>query len=94
MAKLKLTKKQFERIKQFSNHFETIRGDYVRGLYDRDVEIMKGVYSELGYRLESSTCSACVMAMVRLLAEQYYLYVNKYFNRTNEQHREKREEQS
>lgn len=93
MPKLKLKKDQFEKIKKYSNHFETAKGDYVRGLYARDVDVMKEVYNELGYRLENSSCSSCVMGMVKLLGEQYYLYVNKYFSRAKEQQRNDGEKQ-
>lgn len=79
MEKLKIKKEQFEILKPYEQHFETAKGDYVRGLYSRDVDVMRGVYAQLGYHLESVSCPVCVLTMVKVLGEQYYLYKNRYF---------------
>ena len=79
MEKLKLKKEQFELLSPFEQHFKTAKGDYVRGLYARDVEKMQLVYNQLGYVLSSAACPACVLSMVKVLGEQYYLYKNRYF---------------
>ena len=46
MEKLKLKKEQFELLSPFEQHFKTAKGDYVRGLYARDVEKMQLVYNQ------------------------------------------------
>lgn len=86
MEKIKLKKEQFEMLRPFENHFETAKGDYVRGLYAGDVAVMERVYSALGYHLESAHCPSCVMTMVKVLGNHYYLYKNRYFNK-DEKHK-------
>lgn len=79
MKKPVLKKEQFELLRPYEQHFETAKGDYVRGLYSRDVDVMRGVYAQLGYHLESTSCPTCVLTMVKVLGENYYLYKNRYF---------------
>lgn len=81
MEKLTLKKEQFETLKPYEKHFETAKGDYVRGLYTNDVAVMQVIYNQLGYRLESASCPSCVLTMVKVLGDQYYLYKNRYFNK-------------
>lgn len=86
MEKIKLKKEQFEMLKPFEKHFETAKGDYVRGLYANDVVVLERVYNSLGYHLESAHCPSCVLTMVKVLGDQYYLYKNRYFNK-DEKHK-------
>ena len=86
MEKLTLKKEQFETLRPYEKHFETAKGDYVRGLYTNDVAVMQVIYNQLGYRLESASCPSCVLTMVKVLGDQYYLYKNRYFNK-DEKHK-------
>ena len=86
MEKLILKKEQFETLRPYEKHFETAKGDYVRGLYTNDVAVMQVIYNQLGYRLESASCPSCVLTMVKVLGDQYYLYKNRYFNK-DEKHK-------
>jgi len=74
-----LTKEQFAILKPYESHFETSKCDYVRGLYHKDVVVLEPVYNALGYRLESASCPTCVLGMVKVLAQHYYLYKNRYY---------------
>lgn len=85
MEKLKLRKEHFETLKPFEQHFQTAKGDYVRGLYQRDVAAMSAVYSKLGYHLESTSCPTCVLTMVKVLGEQYFLYKERYYNKNGKE---------
>ena len=81
-----IKKEQFETLKPYEQHFETAKGDYVRGLYTKDVMVMETVYNQLGYRLESRSCPSCVLGMVKVLGDYYYSYKNRYFNK-DEKHK-------
>lgn len=87
MSKL-IKKEQFEFLRPFERHFETAKGNYVRGLYTKDVEALRVIYNELGYRLESASCPSCVLTMVKVLGEQYYSYKNRYYNKDEKHKRE------
>lgn len=65
----KLTKAQYTALEPFQNHFATAKGNYLRGLYSRDVIVLKGIYEALGYRLENESCGSCVLTMVKILGE-------------------------
>lgn len=78
MSKL-ISKEQFASLRPYEHHFETAKGDYVRGLYSKDVETMRVIYNQLGYRLESPSCPICVLTMVKVLGDNYYLYKKRYY---------------
>ena len=75
-----LTKEQFAILKPYEPHFETAKCDYVRGLYNRDVMVLQPIYNQLGFHLESPSCPACVLSMMKVLSQYFYSYKNRYCN--------------
>lgn len=70
----KLTKAQFEILKNYEKQMDMSKGDYVKEIYTKDIKILKPIYESLGFKLDSITCGGCILHMLRVLNSEYVLY--------------------
>ena len=74
-----LSKEQYKELVPYEIHFTTAKNGYARGLYSDGVTIIENVYNALGYHLESRSCPACILEMLRIVGELFFKYKNRYY---------------
>lgn len=60
-----------DRLKKFEHSFKEAKADYYSALSVEDVQELKEISSELGFKLENKSCSRCILNMLKFLAKQY-----------------------
>lgn len=60
-----------DRLKKFEHSFKEAKADYYSALPVEDVQELKEISSELGFKLENKSCSRCILNMLKFLAKQY-----------------------
>lgn len=76
MYYMKLSKSEFNTLKEYEIHLKRAKDGYVRGIYTTDLNRLEPIYNKLGQQLENRNCSTCVLGMLTYLAEIYYSSVN------------------
>lgn len=72
-----LKKQDITTIKPYQKHFNTAHSGYIRGVYAKDVEILKTVYEKYNNKKINTHCNSCVLEMCKW----FYNEVNKYNER-------------
>ena len=65
---------EFTILSQYEKNFNQARSDYLRGIYSRDIEIVKPIYERIGYKLTNPNCGGCVLNMFKQLSKEYEIY--------------------
>lgn len=73
MKKSSINKSDLAILKKYQNHFQTAANGYFRGVYHNDVVELKAVYEKLGYKLTNEHCGECIMAMLKILGNTFFL---------------------
>lgn len=60
-----------DRLKKFERSFKEAKADYYSALPVEDVQELKEISSEFGFKLENKSCSRCILNMLKFLAKQY-----------------------
>lgn len=60
-----------DRLKKFERSFKEAKADYYSALPVEDVQELKEISAEMGFKLENKSCSRCILNMLKFLAEQY-----------------------
>lgn len=72
MSNYKLSKSDITVLKKYEIHLKRALDGYVRGIYSTDIDVLEPIYRKFGHRLESRTCSTCVLGLITFLANKYY----------------------
>lgn len=70
----KLTKAQYEILTPYSEQLTSASNGYVRGIYQKDIDILKPIYESFGYNLTHTGCGGCILSMLRTLNKYYTTY--------------------
>ena len=79
-----INKEQYQILSQYETHFRTSKHGYIRGVYSSDVITVTPIYNSLGHKLSNPNCSDCVLAMFKILGEEYEKYNKRYGRKKQE----------
>lgn len=69
-----LTENDYNTLKPYETQLRTSQVGYIRGLYSKDVEILKDVCDRYNIKLTNKNCSSCVLGAVKQLSNLYFTY--------------------
>ena len=61
-------------LKQYETQLKTSQVGYIRGLYSKDVKIIKEVCSHYDIKLTNPNCSSCLLGVMKQLSNLYFTY--------------------
>lgn len=67
-----LTEIDYNTLKPYETQLKTSQVGYIRGLYSKDVKILRDVCSHYNIKLNNPNCSSCVLGAVKQLAKLYF----------------------
>jgi hypothetical protein len=73
----KLTKPQYETLSKYVTQLDQSTHNYVTGLKHNDIITLKPIYESFGYHLTSTSCSGCIIQMLKTLNKFYQEYAKK-----------------
>lgn len=69
-----LSENDYNILKQYETQLKTSQVGYIRGLYSKDIEILKDVCDRYGIKLTNKNCSSCVLGVMKQLSNLYFTY--------------------
>ena len=69
-----LNENDYNILKQYETQLRTSQVGYIRGLYSKDIEILKDICSHHNIKLTNKNCSSCVLGAVKQLSNLYFEY--------------------
>lgn len=78
-----LKKKDVLVLEPYKKHFNTAHSGYIRGLYSKDINIIKSVYELYGNKLTNSRCSTCILNMCKWCYNEINKYNERYGRKPN-----------
>lgn len=69
-----LKQEHYNTLKSYETQMKTAPLGYVRGLYSKDVKILKEICSHYNIKLSNTNCASCVLGACKQLSKLYFEY--------------------